>query len=84
MKDKDIVDLAVMGFVALVVVPAVVGITFSAMGHIAVGVGNVINKVKFNKKIKKGLKDGSIIELDGKFYEVETDGEMDGVLIGEA
>jgi len=70
MKDKDIVDLAVMGFVVLVVVPAVVGIAFSAIGHVAVGVGNVINEVKFNKKIKQGLKDGSIIEIDGKFYEV--------------
>jgi hypothetical protein len=25
----------------------------------------------FNRKIKKGLKDGSIVEINGEFYEVE-------------
>lgn len=32
-----------------------------------------VEKVKFNKKIKKGLKDGSICEIDGNYYEVKIE-----------
>jgi len=29
--------------------------------------------MNFNKKMKKGLKDGSIVEIDGKYYKVEKE-----------
>ncbi len=31
---------------------------------------NSVNKAKFNSKIKKGLKDGSIILNNGEYYEI--------------
>ena len=71
MEDNKIINLAAAGVVALVVAPIVIGVAVSVIGYAAVGVGNVINKVKFNKQIKKGLKDGSIIENDGEYYGVE-------------
>ena len=34
---------------------------------------NTVGKIRFNKKkVKKGLKDGSIVEIDGKFYEIDS------------
>ena len=57
----------------IIVVPIVVrGLVFvGAVGY--AGVKGVVDQVKFNKKIKQGLKDGSIVEIDGKYYEVEIE-----------
>ena len=71
MKDEQIIKLAAVGFLALVIAPMVIGGAINVIGAAATGIGNVVNTVKFNSKIKKGLKDGSIIEIDGKYYEVE-------------
>lgn len=38
-------------------------------------VGNGVEWIKYKRKIKKGLKDGSIVEIDGKYYEVELESE---------
>ena len=72
MDDNKIVKVAVIGVAAVVLVPVVwnaaIGVVFGTVGL----VGNGINKVLFNKKIKKGLKDGSIVEINGSYYEVEV------------
>lgn len=55
----------------IIVVPIVVRglVLVGAVGYAAVE--GVINQVKFNKKIKKGLKDGSIVEYEGHYYKTE-------------
>lgn len=73
MKDEDIIKIAAIGFIGLVVAPVVIGSVINLGSLAAAGVVNGINKVKFNTKIKKGLKDGSIIEIDGKFYEIDVE-----------
>ena len=68
MEDNKIIKLAAIGFIGLVVAPAVVGATLSLITLAAKGIDNLAYK----RKIKKGLKDGSIIEIDGQYYEVEV------------
>lgn len=68
MDDNKIIKVAACGFVGLVVVPAVLG----AGLRLVAGACNLVEKAKFKKKIKNGLKDGSIIEIDGQYYEVEV------------
>lgn len=70
MKDDKIVKVAAAGFVGLVVVPIVWNTTASLVGFAAAGVGNFINKKKYDREIKKGLKDGSIVEIDGEYYNI--------------
>lgn len=67
MEDNKIVKIAATGFVVLVVVPVVIG----GVASIATRVVNGICTLNYNHKIKKGLKDGSIIEIDGEYYEVD-------------
>ena len=67
MDDKTIIKVAAIGFVGLVVVPAVIGAGVNLVVLTANGISNLLHK----HKIKKGLKDGSIIEIDGHYYEVE-------------
>jgi hypothetical protein len=71
MEDNKIIKLAAIIIVGSVVIP----IAIDSIWYIGATVVNSVNKVKFNKKIKKGLKDGSIIEIDGKFYGVEVSKE---------
>jgi hypothetical protein len=35
------------------------------------GIGALTIKREFNKRMKKGLKDGSIVKINGQYYEVE-------------
>lgn len=70
MNDK-IIKIAAVGFVGLVVVPTVIGAGISLVSLTI----NGINKLRFNRKIKKGLEDGSIVEIDGKYYTVVEDTE---------
>lgn len=37
---------------------------------IAVAIDIVSEKTKYNRHIKKGLKDGSVVCIDGKYYDV--------------
>ena len=77
MDNDKIVRIAAVGFIGLVVVPAVVGITCNLIYNTGVVICNAVNKSKYNKKIKKGLEDGSIVEIDGTFYEVEKNVEKE-------
>ena len=69
MKDNKIIKVAAISFIGLVAVPAVIGATIK-LGCI---VANGINHLAYKMKIKKGLKEGSIIEIDGQYYEVEVE-----------
>ena len=69
MEDNKIIKVAAIGFIGLVVIPTVVGVGISLIGHAANGVGHLAYK----RKIKKGLEDGSIVEMDGQYYEVNIE-----------
>lgn len=64
--ESKLVKIAVVGFVGLVVVPTLIS---GGLKLIAIG-ANGIEQIIHLRKIKKGLKDGSIIEVDGKYYQV--------------
>lgn len=69
MDDNKIIKIAAYGFVGLVVAPIVIN---GVIAGINLGIAG-INKISYDRKIKKGLKDGSIVEIDGQYYEVKTD-----------
>jgi hypothetical protein len=66
MKNEETIKLvAAVGFITLVVAPAVIGATVGIIGSVA----NIVH----NHKIRKGLKNGSIVEIDGQYYEYKKD-----------
>lgn len=67
MKKEDIIGAAIVLIGSVVLVKITIGLVITAR----MGISNLANKVIFDRKIKKGLKDGSIVEIDGKYYEVE-------------
>jgi hypothetical protein len=69
MEDMKVIKLAA----SIVLLAIVVPIVGNAICHTGVGCYNAIQKVKHKAKIKKGLKNGSIIEIDGKYYDVEVE-----------
>lgn len=77
MKNNKIIELAAIGFIGVVLVPIVVNTTLNVIGYTSLGVRNLIQNVKYKKKIKDGLKDGSIVEIDGQFYEVKVEDHVE-------
>ena len=72
MNGDKIVKIAAIGFVGLVVVPTVIGIGANLLTGGVIAIEKLVNKAKWNKMIKKGLKEGSIVKGDdGKYYRVE-------------
>lgn len=69
MDDNKIIKIAATGFVVLFVAPAVLGLAATAIGAVA----NGVNSIAYKRKIKNGLKDGSIVEVNGSYYEVKTE-----------
>lgn len=62
MSNKDIAKIVL----AVSVAPVIVSI---AMGGIAIGIGGIANLIQ-KHKIKKGLKNGTVVEVDGTYYNV--------------
>ena len=62
MSNKDIAKIVL----AVSVAPVIVSI---AMGGIAIGIGGIANLIP-KHKIKKGLKNGTVVEVDGTYYNV--------------
>ena len=67
MKDNTIIKVAAIGFVGLVVVTTIIGASIKTVAILAERCSSLISK----RKIKKGMKEGTIIELDGQYYTVE-------------
>lgn len=67
--ENKLVKIAAAGFVGLVVVPTLIG---GGLKLIAIGASGIEYLINL-RKIKKGLKDGSVIKVDGKYYEVPKD-----------
>lgn len=66
-KDYNLIELAALSI--LIPVAISVGVGVINLGIMGI---NKIRQIKLNNKINKGLKDGSIAIIDGKYYEVET------------
>ena len=67
MYENKLIKIAAAGFIGMVVLPGLIKLTTDA----GICVYNCIQKHKHNKKIKEGLKNGSIVEINGEYYEVE-------------
>lgn len=70
--DNKIVKLAAGAFIGLVVVPIVWNATITGVVYAYAGIKNMLARKEFDKKIEQGLKDGSIIKIDGDYYSIET------------
>lgn len=73
MKNDELLTVAVITLVGVILVPRVINTGIILINGVACRVGKAINKAKFNKQIKQGLKDGSIVEIDGEYYKVEKE-----------
>ena len=70
MKNKDMLGTTLLLAGGVILAPIVIGAIATTVAY-TYGVAAVgVEKIKFNRKIKKGLKDGSIVEIDGKYFEV--------------
>ncbi len=70
MENDKLVGTIILAVGIVILAPIVIN------GVIAVGnatctlVATGIDSIKYHQKIKKGLKDGSIVKIDGHYYEV--------------
>ncbi len=72
MKNEDIIANAI------IIVGGVLCIKYVVIPLISVtsaGIESIGNQIQFKKRMKKGIKEGTIVKIDGKFYEVELDVE---------
>ena len=70
MKDQELANQIIITIGVLILAPIIIGAVANIGIGIYNGVAGTIVRVKYNKKIKKGIKDGSIVEVDGIYYEV--------------
>jgi hypothetical protein len=70
MKDQELANQIIITIGVLIIAPIIIGAVVNIGIGIYNGVAGTINRVAYNKKIKKGIKDGSIVEVDGVYYEV--------------
>lgn len=62
MSNKDVAKIVL----AVTVAPVIASM---AIGGIVMGIGGVANLIQ-KHKIKKGLKNGTVVEVDGTYYNV--------------
>lgn len=54
----------------VILIPVVAGAAIGAVKVGAIGI-NAINRARFNRKMRKGIKEGTIVQIDGQYYTVE-------------
>lgn len=75
MDDNKIIKKASAGIIGLVLVPAIVKGILIGGAYAVDAIDQLHATIKWKRYIKKGLKDGSIVEINGEYYEVLTDEE---------
>lgn len=72
MKQNKIVEVAAVIVIGMVAIPLVsVAIPLvSSIGSVIVG---GVKTHQYNRKIKKGLKEGTIVEINGQYYEARIE-----------
>lgn len=69
--DENKNEFGIVKIAAGIVIASVVApVAFAVIGGTCNTIANAVDRVKSKRKIKKGLKDGSITEIDGEYYEV--------------
>lgn len=69
--DKTTNNLIVVAC-SVILAPVVAGIGLKIIGGTIGTVGGIIDRMNYKKTIKQGLKEGSIVEVDGKYYTIEV------------
>lgn len=72
MDNNKIIKLAAAGFVGLVWIPMVTKGIMVGGAHMVEAIDKMQATIRYKRKIRKGLKDGSVIEIDGQYFEVQT------------
>lgn len=70
MKDQELANKIIIIGGVLILGPIIIRPCVNAMIGIYNVIAGAIVRAKYDKKIKKGIKDGSIVNIDGVFYEV--------------
>jgi hypothetical protein len=69
-EDRDMFSIILWIVGCILIVPVLVqGIVF-AISCVYGSIANLYNKIEFRNRMKKGIKDGTIVQVDGQFYEV--------------
>ena len=69
MNTNAIVKAAATLVVCAITAPIIWNVTMATVG----GVGQAIEHVKFRKRMLKGMKDGSIVRINGEYYNVNLE-----------
>lgn len=69
-KDLDVVDIILLVIGCILIVPVLVQLVIFGVSCIYGSIANLYNRIEFRNRMKKGLKDGTIVQVDGQFYEV--------------
>jgi uncharacterized protein YaaN involved in tellurite resistance len=64
----SLVKLAVLGVAVYIAIP----ILKNCAVIVTNGVQEIRNYSQHNRKLKKGLKEGTIVEIDGQYYEFDS------------
>jgi len=67
-------DTLIKVVAVVILAPIAVGAVISVING-GIAVVNAVNNKRYNNKIKKGLKEGRLVEIDGCYYEVVTTNE---------
>jgi hypothetical protein len=70
MKDQELANTIIITLGVLIIAPIIIGAVVNIGIGIYNGIAGTIVRAKYNKKIKQGIKDGSIVEIEGVYYEV--------------
>jgi len=71
MSSSKLFGIIIIAFVGILLAPWVIDILIIGVTTIFMGIIYLWNKLTYTGKIKKGLKNGTIVEIDGKYYTVE-------------
>jgi hypothetical protein len=63
----DVIGIVLITVGVVLLIPLVVNVA----SNLVVDVYNLGSQLMWDRKIKKGLKDGSIVEINGQYYNVE-------------
>ena len=72
-KKSSIAEIAGALFICIFIIPIIVGYIVKGLIWLSLVCANLIEKIKHKRKIKKGMKNGSIIKVNGDYYEVNVD-----------
>lgn len=70
-KKNSVLETIGIIFMVIFIVPLIIRWFIYGVSVLIDFVSTWINTIKRKRKIKKGMKDGSIVKIDGEYYEVE-------------